>query len=128
MWEIVKTVIVIFGFFICIGIISMNVGYLLYKTFTRNRSEIGLAYVNSIMYLLGAVLFSLLGMFFASLTEIVGNNAPNKFTIGLMTFWMLVFTYSAYQTKKQTKAKGNSVQYSDTLFLRDYKFGVIKQL
>jgi len=41
---------------------------------------------------------------------------------------MLVFTYSAYQTKKQTKAKGNSVQYSDTLFLRDYKFGVIKQL
>jgi len=76
MWEIVKTVIVIFGFFICIGIISMNVGYLLYKTFTRNRSEIGLAYVNSIMYLLGAVLFSLLGMFFASLTEIVGNNAP----------------------------------------------------
>lgn len=122
MWELVKAIIVIFGFFICIGVISINLGFILYKTFTRNRSEIGLAFVNSIMFILGAVLFALLGMFFASLTEVIGTNAPNKYTIGIMAFWMLSFTYSAFKTYHQTKAKGNGVQYSDTTFLRDYKF------
>lgn len=121
MWEIIKAIIVIAVSFISIGVVFTNLGYLLFKTFTRNGSKTGLSLVNLCFYIIGAFLFTLIGMLLASMTEIIGTNSPNKYTIGIMAFFMLVITYSAYQTRQQTKAKAENAEFLDETSLRQYR-------